>query len=213
MRKGLFLALFILACAPFAMSQDYKRGEIGAGYSANFVDTQGAFSTNTNDNSRDRFDGFYVNGGYNFSRYLGVQAEVAHNRKTTDFTNTVFQPVRLEGRLTQGLIGLKLQDNAEDTKVRPFARALIGIGHVSANGTVTTSSTTTANFSDDDNGFASVLGGGVAFRLNKSADIVTSADYNPIRLTDNSATIGSGNTTWTHNFRVGVGLNFRFGGK
>jgi hypothetical protein len=211
MRKALFVALFFVFCVPLALAQDFKRGEIGGGYSGNWVDTQGAFSTDPNSDNRDLFHGFYVNGGYNFSRYIGVQVEVAHNRKTTDFSNTVFQPVHLEGKLTQGLVGVKFQDNAVDTKVRPFARGLIGVGHATANLRVTTSGTTFVDSSEDDNGFAAVLGGGIAFRLGPHADFVTSADYNPIRFSDNSA-VGTG-SEWTHNFRVGLGVNFRFGGK
>jgi hypothetical protein len=211
MRKALFAALFLVFSAPLALSQDFKRGEIGGGYSANWVDTQGAFSTNSSSDSRDLFHGFYVNGAYDFSRYVALQGEVSHNRKTKDFTNLISQPARLEGRLTQGLVGVKFQDNATDTKVRPFARALVGVGHASGDSTVTTSPTTTVVTRDDDNGFAAVLGGGLAFRISRHAEFVTSADYNPIRLTDNS-TLGTG-SDWTHNFRVGVGVNFRFGGK
>jgi opacity protein-like surface antigen len=210
MRKALLAVLFLAFSAPLALAQsEYKRGEFGVGYSAAAVDTEGAFNTNANSDDRDWFHGFYVNGGYNFTRYVGVQAEVSHHRKTTDFTNLIFQPVRLEGRLTQGLVGVKLQDNATDTKVRPFARALVGFGKASADETVTISPTSTNSFSDDDTGFAAVLGGGVAFRVSRHADIVTSADYNPIRLGDNS-TVLSNTNEFTHNFRLGVGVNFRF---
>jgi hypothetical protein len=206
MRKALFVTLFFVFCAPLALAQDFKRGEIGAGYSANWVDSQGAFSTDPNANGRDLFHGFYVNGGYDFSRYVGIQAEVAHNRKTTDFTSTTGLPSQLRGRLTQGLVGVKFQDNATDTKVRPFARALVGVGHASGDFTIGT-----VTGSDSDSGFAGVFGGGVGFRLSKSADFVASADWNPINLSDNS-TLGNG-SQWTHNFRVGLGFNFRFGSK
>ncbi|MDT7605395.1 MAG: hypothetical protein QOF61_3392, partial [Acidobacteriota bacterium] len=158
MRKALYVALFFVFCAPLAHAQDIQRGEFGGGYSANWVDTQGAFSADPNSNSRDLFHGFYVNGAYNFTRYVGVQAEVSHNRKKTDFQNLIFQPVHLDGRLTQGLVGIKLQDNSTDTKVRPFARALIGVGHASADLRVNTSPTTVVNTSDRQNGFASVFG-------------------------------------------------------
>jgi hypothetical protein len=208
MRKALFAVLFLAFSAPLALAQgEYKRGEFGVGYSANMVDTQGAFSASSTADDRDTFHGFYVNGGYNFTRYVGAQVEVSHHRKSVDFTNLVFQPVRLEGRLTQGLAGVKVQDNATDTVVRPFARALIGFGRASGEATVTTSPTTFVTSSDDDTGLAAVLGGGIAFRVSRHADIVGSADYNPIRL-DGSG-VGS-NKEVTHNFRLGVGVNFRF---
>lgn len=203
MRKALFAVLFLAFSAPLTLSQEYKRGEFGVGYSANFVDSEGAFSTSATDDGRDTFHGFYVNGGGNFSRYLGIQGEVAHYRKSTDFTSVAGLQSRLEGRITEGLIGIKVQDNAMETKVRPFARALIGAGHVSGDFTIGTTST-----SDNDTGLAAVLGGGIAFRVSRHADIVGSADYNPIRL-DNNTGIGS-SKEFEHNFRVGVGLNFRF---
>jgi hypothetical protein len=205
MRKALFVALFFVFGASLANAQDIQRGEFGGGYSANWVDSQGAFSTDPNANGRDLFHGFYVNGGYDFSRYLGVQAEVSHNRKTTDFTSTTGLASRLEGRLTQGEVGIKVQDNSTDAAVRPFARALIGVGHASGNFTVGT-----VNGSETDNGFAGIFGGGLGIRIAKHADFVASADWNPIRLTDNS-TLGTG-SNWTHNFRAGLGINFRFGG-
>lgn len=211
MRKALFVALFIACCAPLALSQDYKKGEIGGGYSANWVDTQGAFSTDPNNNSRDLFNGFYVNGGGNFSRYLGVQAEVSHNRKTTNFTSTTGFASQLRGRLTQFDAGIKIQDNAVDTKIRPFARALIGVAHESADFTV---GTTTG--SDSANGFSGVFGGGVGFRLNRKADFVAGADWNPVHSGNNNsgiAGIGSNGSNWDQNFRVSLGINFRFGSK
>jgi hypothetical protein len=204
MRKALFVALFVACTASLAFSQDYKRGEVGAGYSANWVDTQGAFNVNSNSTGRDRFDGFYVNGGGNWSRYWGVQAEVSHNRKNSDFTSTTGLASNLNGRLTQFVAGVKLQDNAAETKVRPFARALVGVAHESA-----TFRVGTVAGSDSNNGFAGVFGGGIGFRLSSNADFVTSADWNPIHSGNN----GAGGSSWDHNFRVGLGLNFRFGGK
>jgi hypothetical protein len=208
MRKALFAVLFLAFSAPLALAQtEYKRGEFGVGYSANFVDSQGAFSTSPTADDRDTFHGFYVNGGYNFTRYVGVQAEVSHHRKTTDFTSVTGLASNLEGRLTQGLFGVKVQDNATETRVRPFARALVGVGKASGEFTI---GTTTS--SDDDTGFAGAFGGGLAFRLGPHADLTTSADWNPIHLSDNT-TVGGGSSEWTHNFRLGVGVTFRFGNK
>jgi opacity protein-like surface antigen len=203
MRKLLFAAvlLAVSATAGFAQDTDYKRGEFGVGYSLNRVDTEGAFNPTAASDDGENFHGFYLNGGYNFHRYAGVQAEFSHHRKTTDF-QIAGSPATLEGRLTQGLFGVKFQDNATETKVRPFARLLAGVG--SARGELRTAA---VNADDDDTGFAAVVGGGLAFRLNNSVDLTTSADYNPIRLGD------GGTTETTHNFRLGVGLTFRFGNK
>jgi opacity protein-like surface antigen len=203
MRKALFAALFVAVMAAGASAQDadYKRGEFGFGYSNNRVDSEGTFDPTSASNDREGFHGFYLNGGYNFHKYVGVQAEFSHHRKQTDFT-LAGAAATLEGRLNQGLFGVKVQDNRTETKVRPFARALIGVG----NGTgELRSPTVTAN--DEDTGLAAALGGGIAFRLNDNFDLTTSADYNPIRLGD------AGTTETTHNFRLGVGLTIRFGSK
>lgn len=203
MRKLLFAALLLVvsATAGFAQGTEYKGGEFGFGYSLNRVDTEGAFNPTAADDDGENFHGFYLNGGYNFHRYAGVQAEFSHHRKTSDF-NVAGGAATLEGRLTQGLFGVKFQDNATETKVRPFARLLAGVGNAQSE-----LRTPAVNADDDDTGFAAAVGGGIAFRLNNSLDLTTSADYNPIRLGD------GGTTETTHNFRVGVGLTFRFGNK
>lgn len=203
MRKALFAALFVAVMAAGASAQDadYKRGEFGFGYSNNRVDSEGAFDPTGASSDREGFHGFYLNGGYNFHKYVGVQAEFSHHRKETDFT-VAGAAATLEGRLNQGLFGVKAQDNRTETKVRPFARALIGVANASGD---FRSATVTA--SDDDTGLAAALGGGIAFRLNDNFDFTTSADYNPIRLGD------GGDTSTTHNFRLGVGLTIRFGSK
>jgi hypothetical protein len=201
----MFVALFVLCFASLAMAQgssDYKPGEFGFGYSANAVDTQGAFSA-SGSNDRDWFHGFYVNGAYNFTRYVGLQGEVSHHRKTTDFTSSTGVASKIKGNLTNFVGGIKIQDNATETKVRPFVRALIGGAHASGDFTVGT-----VRGSDSDTGFAGVFGGGLGFRVNNHWDVDVSADWNPTHFGNNSTSNG-----WDNNFRLGVGLKFRGGSK
>ena len=203
MRKALLAALFMAVTATAALAQDaeYKRGEFGFGYSHNRVDSDGGFDPAGTSNGREGFHGFYLNGGYNFHKFLGVQAEFSHHRKESEVV-IGGAAATLEGRINQGLFGLKAQDTRSETKVRPFARALIGVGKASGK---LRSATITED--DDETGLAAALGGGLAFRLNNNLDFTTSADYNPIRLGD------GGTTETTHNFRLGVGLTIRFGNK
>jgi opacity protein-like surface antigen len=201
MRKAMLAALLLAVSATAASAQDeYKRGEFGFGYSHNRVDSEGSFDPTSASTDREGFHGLYINGGYNFHKFLGFQAEFSHHRKESDFV-VAGAPATLEGRLNQGLFGLKAQDNRTATKVRPFARALIGFGNASGE-----FRSAAVNASDDDTGLAAALGGGIAFRLSDSFDFTTSADYNPVRLSD------GGTTDTTHNFRLGVGLTIRFGG-
>jgi opacity protein-like surface antigen len=92
--------------------------------------------------------------------------------------------------------GIKLQDNALETKVRPFAQLLLGVGRAEID-----SSGPSININDSRTGFAAAVGGGLDIRVHKNVDIrAIKVEYNPVRIdgeTDN-------------NIRLGVGLNFRF---
>ncbi len=197
MRKAFMAALFLAVCAGASFAQgttEYQKGEIFVGYSANFVDTDGAFSTNPNDD-RDRFDGVNVAGALNVSRYFGVKADFSHHRKDANFTVGAVN-TSVQARLTQFMGGVKVQDNALETRIRPFAHALIGVAHASAD-----LNTGTVAANADDNGLALAFGGGVDIRVHKNIDVrAIQLDYNPNRF--------DGETD--HNIRVGVGLNFRF---
>src|SRR5215216_874865 len=106
MRKAFMAVLFLAVCAgaSFAQSTEYQKGEIFVGYSANFVDTDGAFSTNPDD-ERDRFDGINVAGAYNVSRYFGIKGDFSYHQKDADFiVGTTSTSVR--ARLTQFMGGV-----------------------------------------------------------------------------------------------------------
>src|SRR5205085_6199723 len=160
MRKAIFAALFLAVCASvsFAQSNDYKKGEFFAGYSANEVDTQGTFSTS----GRDHFNGFNVEGTYNLTRYIGAQADFSYHQKSqrADFSITTST---FTARLSQFMGGVKVQDNATDARFRPFAHALIGVAHLKGEVNTTGFGTT----SSSDNGLAIAVGGGLDFRITK----------------------------------------------
>lgn len=197
------MALFFVFCAPLAFAQgDFQRGEFGVMYSHNRVDTDGAFSGNINDDSRDGFNGVNIDAGYNFTRYFGVKGDFSYHQKSQDFNGVVVGggTVNIDAKLTQFLGGVKIQDNAVDTKVRPFAQALVGIGRVEvdASGNIPGFPT---NFNDSESGFAAAIGGGLDFRVHKNVDVrAIKVEYNPVRIEGETG----------HNFRIGVGLNFRF---
>src|SRR5438105_2624576 len=116
MRKAFIAALFIAVCASasFAQSKDYKKGEFFAGYSANEVDTQGTFSST----GRDHFNGLNLEGTYNLTRYFGAQADFSYHQKSENFTfGTTTSTVT--ARLSQFMGGVKVQDNATESRLRP----------------------------------------------------------------------------------------------
>jgi opacity protein-like surface antigen len=194
MRKLIFAALFFAFAAPAAFAQDeYLRGTFGVQYSHNRVDTGGAFSASGDE--RDGFHGVAVNGGYNFHKFVGAEVDFSHVRKDSSFAITG-GTLNIDGRLTQLLGGVRLQDNRTETRFRPFARALVGVGHASAD---ITSPTVTAD--DSETGFAAEVGAGLDIRAGKHVDITAiSAGWNPVRL--------EGETT--NNIKLGFGVRFRF---
>jgi opacity protein-like surface antigen len=199
MRKALFTALFFVFCAPMAFAQgDFQRGEFGIMYSHNRIDTDGAFSGNVNDSSRDGFNGVNIDAGYNFTRYVGAKADFSYHQKSNDVTIPAVGTFNVDGKLTQFMGGIKIQDNAVDTKVRPFAQFLIGVGRaeIEASGTALP-----AGFDVSETGLAAAIGGGLDIRVHKNVDIrAIKVEYNPVRIDGETG----------NNIRLGVGLNFRF---
>jgi opacity protein-like surface antigen len=201
MRKAFFMVLFIACCVPAALAQDdYKKGELYVGFSHNRVDTGGAFNpTSATDTSRDGFNGVNVDAKGNLTRYFGLKADLSYHQKSKDFTLPGATTLNVKAKLYEAMGGVQLQDNAVNTKVRPFAFAVVGVGHVAADANSTGGVATT--FSDSDTGLAAAFGGGLDLRLNDTVDLrLIKADYNPVRI----------NGETNHNFRVGIGLNFRF---
>src|SRR4028119_326965 len=167
MRKALFTALFFVFCAPLAFAQgDFQRGEFGIMYSHNLVDTDGAFNNDPNDTSRDGFNGVNIDAGYNFSRYLGAKADFSYHQKSNDVTVPAVGTFNVKGKLTQFMGGIKIQDNAMETKVRPFAQFLVGVGHTSFEG-----SGLGTSINDSETGFAAAVGGGLDVRVHRNVDI------------------------------------------
>ena len=197
MRKAIFAAILFAVVAPAAFAQDeYKRGTFGVQYNHNRVDTGGAFDPTGNVDEREGFHGVGLNAGYNFHKYAGAEFDFSHVRKETDFTTAVGTPANLKGRLTQFLGGVRIQDNRTETNVRPFARALIGVAHASADGTVGA-----VSFDDSETGFGAEVGGGLDIKLSDNVDVTAiSVGWNPTRLESETQ----------HNFKIGVGLRFRF---
>ena len=196
MRKFLFAALFLAVAAPAAFAQDeYKRGTFGVQYNHNRVDTGGAFDPSGTTDGREGFNGVAANAGYNFHKFGAVEVDFSHVRKNVNTTvaGTTFD---IDGRLTQFMGGVRVQDNRTETNVRPFARALIGVAHASAD--VNSALLTT---DDSETGLGAELGAGVDIKLSDSVDFTAiSVGWNPTRLESETQ----------NNIKIGVGLRFRF---
>jgi opacity protein-like surface antigen len=196
MRKALFMALFFVFCAPLAFGQDdFQRGEFGVMFSHNRVDTDGAFNPSPTATGRDGFNGVNIDAGYNFTRYVGAKADFSYHQKSTEFPVTG-GTVEVDGKLTQFMGGIKLQDNSTETRVRPFVQALVGLGHVNVE-----SNSLLGNFDQSETGLAAAIGGGLDIRVHRNVDFrAIKVEYNPVRIEGETG----------NNIRLGVGLNFRF---
>lgn len=204
MRKALFTALFFVFCAPLAFAQgDFQRGEFGIMYSNNRVDTDGAFNGDPNDTSRDGFNGVNIDAGYNFTRYVGAKADFSYHQKSADFSGVIIGggTVNIDAKLTQFMGGIKIQDNAVETKVRPFAQFLIGVGRAKVKATGTAGGVILPGLDNTETGLAAAVGGGLDIRVHRNVDIrAIKVEYNPVRIEGETG----------NNIRLGVGLNFRF---
>lgn len=209
----LFLAFcltIISSAASFAQtSGDYRKSEFFVGYSNQQVDT-GGDTGGLADFIGDRttFNGFEVSGVYNVSRYVGVKGDFSgayrsENFSVTDSGTTVSADTK--NSIYNVLGGIQIKDNASDTRVKPFAHALVGVGHVRtkisnvncSGSAIPTSACSGLADSFNVTGIAGAFGGGLDIKLNDRVDIrAIQVDYNPIRLDGQTG----------HNFRFGVGI-------
>ena len=214
----LFLAFCLtLMASVFAFAQssgDYRKGEFYVGYSNQQVDT-GA-NNDTGNAAQDFFNnrlgyyGFEVSGVYNISRYVGLKGDFSGAYRREDFNfatgagttaNTV--GLRTNNSIYNALGGVQFKNNSTDTRFKPFAHVLVGVGHdrtkvsnvTCSNSTVTDCSSIANGFSDT--GLAGAFGGGLDVKLSNKFDLrAFQVDYNPIRL----------NGSTENNVRFGVGI-------
>ena len=215
----LFLAFCLtLISSVLAFAQtDFKKSEFYVGYTNNQVDT-GANSSNGNSvqnffDDRLTFHGIQVSGVGNVSRYVGIKADFSAAYKKEDFSttfgtgtsaNTISGDVK--NSLYNILGGVQIKDNASEAKVKPFAHVLGGVGHARFKvDDVTCTNTAVTNCSslvtsDSETGLAGAFGGGLDVKLSDRVDLrLIQVDYNPVRLAG----------SFSHNFRFGIGLNFK----
>ena len=197
MRKLFMAAIFIACTAPFTFAQtsgdDYNKVDVGVLFSHNRVDTGFNDPSQNFINDREGFNGIegFVKG--NVSRYVGLVGDYSFHRKS--FNDTIgVTAVDVDVDLHTLMGGVEVKDNNKETKVKPFARGLVGFQNARAH------VTGVVGFDDNETGFSAAIGGGLDFRVSPRVDIrAIQFDYNPTRL--------GGETQ--HNFRIGVGVIFR----
>lgn len=220
MFNRIFTALSIAAVSVVAAAaqtqtvDDFKKAEFFIGYSNGQVDTGLDSGSSVRDFFRDRanFHGANVSGVYNVTRYVGIKGDVSGTFNNTRFSETFTDPgtglpVTASFKTTNSLYnfvgGLQVKDNSREGRIKPFAHAMAGLGHVRTKvsdlqcSVVLNCPVLEDSFSD--NGVSGVFGGGLDFKLNDKVQIrAIQVDYNPLWI----------NSQVDHNLRIGAGIVF-----
>lgn len=212
-----FLALcLIIISSIFVFAQsDIKKAEFYVGYSNNQVETGNGVSnagTASDFGKRISYNGFEAAAVGNVHRFFGIKGDFSAAYRSKDFSSpiitnngatTTTYTGRSKNSLYNFLGGVQVKDNSSETKVKPFAHVLLGVGYGRSSYTCSTSSAggscSSFNNALSRTGFAGAFGGGLDVRLNKRIGLrVIQVDYNPVRL--------DGQTL--NNVRFGGGITF-----
>lgn len=201
MRRAIFLAMFLLACAPlsFAQSTTASKGVEGfVGYSnlqAEGVPSQERNASNSFDDSvfgeRAGLHGFNAEATAYVTPRFGITGDFSLNQRNRNINFTGGQG-NVDTRLINVLGGPQVRFPNE-SRVTPFVHALVGIANTRfeaqeqrtvVGGTVTNSFTTNAT------DFAMAVGGGLDVKLSDRIGLrVVQFDYNPVFLRDRSINV------------------------
>jgi len=157
-RSGAFVfTLFLLTSALNA--QILPKGNVFVGYSFNRAGTSqpGAFNTD-----RSNLNGWEGSLEGKFLPFLGIVADVSGHYGSTTFAAPIdctlaqppCSPIHQNVKEYNFLLGPRVSVSVG--KVRPFAHALFGAGHINLNGSGT---------SNSDTSFATAIGGGIDYHL------------------------------------------------
>lgn len=206
------MAVFAAAQAP---ADDYKKGELYVGYSNGQVDTGLDSGSTAADFFRDResFHGFNASGVYNLNRYFGVKGDISGTYNGSRFTGNFDvggSPASVsfdtDSSLYNFLGGVQVKDNSREGRFKPFAHALVGVGHARTKFSDFTcapgnlcAAVVVPDESASGTGLAGAFGGGLDIRLNDKIQIrAFQVDYNPVRIDGSTG----------HNARFGAGIVF-----
>jgi opacity protein-like surface antigen len=185
-----FILLIFCASVAFAQTDEISKGEFFAGYSINRVDFDGSGDSDIDDALGEgrNFQGFNVSGVYNFSKYVGLKADVSGHYKnfTADIPGFNNQP-KINASLYNVLGGFQVKNNSKERRVKPFVHALVGAGITKAklNDAFCREAFGTAcpsEFSESETALAMAFGGGLDIRASRRFSFrVFQVDYNPLR--------------------------------
>ena len=136
--------------------------------------------------------GFQASYVRNIHKFIGVKGDVSGaysklNNRIDVFNNPNFSIETRDNRSIYNVLGgVQFKDNASTSRVKPFAHALFGLGHVRLKESTVclsgpcTPTTLRNETSQNVNAFSIAVGAGIDFRMNDKIDLRVNADYNPI---------------------------------
>ncbi|HEY8560937.1 MAG TPA: outer membrane beta-barrel protein [Pyrinomonadaceae bacterium] len=187
---AIFILLISSVSSVFAQADEISKGEFFAGYSINRTDVGATGDAELDDfiDEGRNFQGFNFSGVYNFSKYVGLKADVSGHYKNfrADIPGLTNQP-EIKASLYNVLGGVQIKNNSKERRVKPFAHALAGAGIVKAriNDSFCQEALGTscpAELRDSETAFSMAFGGGLDVRASRRVSFrVFQVDYNPIR--------------------------------
>lgn len=200
------LCLTLVTCgavfAQTASDDEYKKNEFYVGYSNQRVEFSG----------RRALNGVEVSATRNFNRYFGIKADVSAAYKNSSSayqisngTTTDSLTTDVNNSLYNFLGGVQVKDNATKARFKPFAHALVGVGHTRSKFTnfclqTNCSQVAIGSFKNNDTGFGGAFGGGLDIKVNDRIDFrAIQVDYNPVYT----------GSSFNNNLRIGAGIVFK----
>lgn len=173
MRKVLLIALAVMMCGFYAVAQDYPKAEVFGGFSMVHIDTEGftnaalvAFTGVPGSTVKTWYPGWEASGQYNFTKLLGVEADISG-----DYGTPVSVPGVTGIPSSHGYTFLFGPVVSYRTgKLTPFAHALFGANRLSIGSFTVAPPTEAGPFilvpgGYSETAFAMAFGGGVDWKL------------------------------------------------
>jgi outer membrane protein with beta-barrel domain len=175
------LSFLVLSCALSSVAvAQVPKGNLFVGYSYGNVDL--------NHNNRSNLNGWEGSLEGKFLPWVGIVADINGLYGTNNFPSST-QIFNVDAKEYNYLFGPRVSVSVG--KIRPFAHALFGAGHVSVS---------TTGYSASDTAFAEALGGGFDYKLVPLISWRFQGDYLQTRF--------FGNTQNNGRFSTGIVLNF-----
>ena len=192
--RRIAIVIFLFLFAGFAAAQIPTAGNVFVGYS--FENTSS--STLYTDISRPNLNGWDASLEGRVFPHIGIVTDISGHYGSENFANTVGAG-SVDGHELDVLFGPRLSFSVG--KFRPFGEVMVGVAHVSVNGSaVDSQSGTFGSLNTSNTSFATAWGGGLDYKVIPVIGLRLEVDNVRTNLF----------STWQNNVRISTGVVFRF---